>query len=223
MRAAGTEGVALLDAEPVLFIDDDQAQLGEPHPVLDQRVGADDDARLTGLRIQHRLPLRLRAQRSREQRDPGGDLRGTQLARLAQRAEQRAQRTGVLSREHLGGREHRGLPARIHRLQHRPQRHDRLARAHIALHEPVHGMPPCEVGGDLLAHRALPGRERERQPGVERLQQAPRPRRAGRGGPCGGGPAPQRERELHPHRLVPHQAVAGGVDVDLALGHVDAA
>ena len=60
VRAAGAQGVALLDAEPVLLVDDDQAQLGEPDAVLDQRVGADDDARLTGLRVQHRLPLRLR-------------------------------------------------------------------------------------------------------------------------------------------------------------------
>ena len=57
VRAAGAEGVALLDAEAVLLVDDDQAQLGEPHPVLDQRVGADDDARLAGLRIEQRLPL----------------------------------------------------------------------------------------------------------------------------------------------------------------------
>ena len=36
------------------------------------------------------------------------------------------------------GREHRGLAAAVDDLQHRPQRHHRLARADIALHQPVH-------------------------------------------------------------------------------------
>ena len=38
-------------------------------------MGADDDARLAGLRIEQRLPLGLGAQRPGEQRDPGGDVR----------------------------------------------------------------------------------------------------------------------------------------------------
>ena len=63
--------------------------------------------------------------------------------RLAERPEQRAQRAGVLGGEHLGGGEHRGLPARVDRLQHRPQRHHGLARADVALHEPVHRVRPA--------------------------------------------------------------------------------
>ena len=55
---AAAQRVALLDAEAVLLVDDDQAEVGEPDAVLDQRVGADDDARLPGLRIEQRLPLR---------------------------------------------------------------------------------------------------------------------------------------------------------------------
>ena len=38
----------LLDAEPVLLVDDQQTQLGELHVVLDQRMGADDEAGLAG-------------------------------------------------------------------------------------------------------------------------------------------------------------------------------
>jgi hypothetical protein len=38
--------VPLLDAEPVLLVDDDQPEVGELHPVLQQRVRADDDAGL---------------------------------------------------------------------------------------------------------------------------------------------------------------------------------
>ena len=36
----GPEAGALLDSETVLFVDDDQPQVGEFHIVLDQRVGA---------------------------------------------------------------------------------------------------------------------------------------------------------------------------------------
>ena len=53
--AAPAQGVALLDAEPVLLVDDHEPQLGEPDPVLDQRVRADDDPGLAGLRLQQRL------------------------------------------------------------------------------------------------------------------------------------------------------------------------
>ena len=45
LLALAAQGVALLDAEAVLFVDDDQAQVVELHLVLDQRVRADDDAR----------------------------------------------------------------------------------------------------------------------------------------------------------------------------------
>ena len=47
--------VPLLDAEPVLLVDDDQAEVGELHPVLEQRVGADDDAGLARGGLQQRL------------------------------------------------------------------------------------------------------------------------------------------------------------------------
>ena len=40
--------------------------------------------------------------------------------------------------QHLGGREQRRLPAGVDDLQHRPQGHDRLARADLALQQPVH-------------------------------------------------------------------------------------
>ena len=42
----GPEPRALLHAEAVLFVDDDESQVGEPHAVLDQRMGADQDVHL---------------------------------------------------------------------------------------------------------------------------------------------------------------------------------
>ena len=48
--AAAAQRVPLLHAEPVLLVHHDQAEVGEPDAVLDQRVRADDDAGLAGLR-----------------------------------------------------------------------------------------------------------------------------------------------------------------------------
>ena len=113
----------------------------------------------------------------------------------AERPEQVAQRARVLGGEHLGGREQRGLAAGVDHLQHRPQRHDRLARAHVSLEQPQHRHVARKVRGDLLAHRPLAGGERERQPRVERVDQSRRAspgalrRRAPRAPPCAA-PAP---------------------------------
>ena len=222
--AAGAQRVALLHTEPVLLVDDDEAEIGEPDPVLDERVGADDDAGLaaTACRVGQRA-CALRAQRAGEQRDLRGLLGGAQLTGLPDRAEHRAQRAGVLRGQHLGGREQRRLLAGVDDLEHRPQRDDRLARADIALHEPVHRVFEGEIGGDLLADLLLPLGEHERQLGLERGGEPVGARRAGGRRALRGGLAAQRERELHTHRLVPHQAGAGGVVVGLRLGHVDAA
>ena len=42
--ALGAQGVALLDAEAVLLVDDDEAEVGELDAFLQQGVRADDDA-----------------------------------------------------------------------------------------------------------------------------------------------------------------------------------
>ena len=42
--ALGAQGVALLDAEAVLLVDDDQPEVGELDALLQQGVRADDDA-----------------------------------------------------------------------------------------------------------------------------------------------------------------------------------
>ena len=44
----GLERAALVDAEAVLLVDHDEAEVGERHGVLDQGVGPDDDQRLPG-------------------------------------------------------------------------------------------------------------------------------------------------------------------------------
>ena len=69
----------------------------------------------------------------------------------------------------------RRLETRLHRQQHRRERHERLARADVALQQPVHGPGRGEVGADLADGAALRAGERERQRLVESLQQLARP------------------------------------------------
>jgi len=46
--------VTLLDAEPVLLVDDDQSEVGEPDVLLEQRVRADHDAGVAGEHVGER-------------------------------------------------------------------------------------------------------------------------------------------------------------------------
>ena len=60
--------LALLDAEAVLLVDDDEPEVGERHRVADERVRADDDARLARGGAQQRLPAVGRRQLAGEER-----------------------------------------------------------------------------------------------------------------------------------------------------------
>ena len=73
--------------------------------------------------------------------------------------------------QHLGRREQRRLGAGVDGLQHRPQRDHGLARADLALQQPVHRVLAGQLGLELLADLDLPGGELERQPRVERVEQ----------------------------------------------------
>ena len=69
----------------------------------------------------------------------------------------------VLRREDLGRRHERHLQPVLHRDDRREQRDDRLARADVALQQPVHRLRPQHVVDDLLDRLPLPGRQLERQ------------------------------------------------------------
>ena len=140
--------------------------------VLEQRVRADHDAGLApgGLA---RAPARRAAALS----EPVS--RATRVA-LVGAAEEAALRRGrraspmigavVLLGEHLGRRQQRGLAAGVDDLEHRAQGDHGLAGADLALEQPVHRVAAAELGGDLLAHSALPVGEREGQPLVEPVE-----------------------------------------------------
>ena len=201
--AACAQRIALLDAEAVLLVDHDQAEVGELDPLAEQRVGADHDPRRARGGAEQRIaPLRS-GLRPGEQHHPGGTLGRAEHALLRQRPEQVAQRAQVLGGEHLGRREQRRLTAGVHHLEHRSQRDHRLARSDLALEQSLHGVGRREIRGDLRADLALARGERERQLGVERVEQPAGG--AGPGHPGSGGrldPAPGQRRLEHERLLV---------------------
>ena len=215
--------VALLHAEPVLLVDHDQAEVGELHLLGEQRMGADDDPGRAGRRVKQRLAARGGGLGAGEQGHPGRHLRAAEPACLAERAEEVRHRPVVLLRENLGRGEQRGLPAGVDDLEHGPHRDHGLARAHLALQQPVHGVVAGQVGGDFGADVALARGERERQPGVEGAGQAARARGARRGGQRGRGQAALGQDGLEHQRLVPLQPDPGAFLFGVIRGPVHAA
>ena len=76
---------------------------------------------------------------------PGGVVGAAEHPARGEVAEHRGDRAVVLLGEHLGRRQQRGLAAGVDDPQHRPQRHDRLAGADLALQQPVHRVAGREV------------------------------------------------------------------------------
>ncbi len=97
------EGCPLFDAEPVLLIDDDQAQLSELHLVGKQRMGADHNPGFPAGRPQQRRALCRGRQRTGQQHHIGRVLRGPQHATCAQVAQQLGDRLEMLGSQHLSG------------------------------------------------------------------------------------------------------------------------
>ena len=91
------ERLSLLDAEPVLLVDDGDREIGELDVALDQRMCADRDLRGTVRELGTDL---LRADRAREQH-----------AADAERCAERLERQEVLLGERLGRRHQRALAA----------------------------------------------------------------------------------------------------------------
>jgi hypothetical protein len=143
---------ALLDAEPVLLVDDRDREVGEPDLLLDQRVGADRDLRLSAGDPRSRGRVLLRGQGAREQHERDVELGADPLDRQE-----------VLLGERLGRRHQRALPAGLDRTQQRVERHDRLPGADVALEQPRHGRRAGEVGVDLRDRPLLVLRQLERQ------------------------------------------------------------
>jgi hypothetical protein len=70
-RALLLEGDALMQAEPVLLVDDSEGEVGELHALLHQRVGPDEDVHLAGRDGRHDPVALLPGDRGRQQRVHG--------------------------------------------------------------------------------------------------------------------------------------------------------
>ena len=136
------------DAEALLLVDDQQAEVAELHVLREQAVRADDDVDLAGGEIfERRLLFRLGAEAAdhvdadRERREPV--LQGLE----------------VLEREHRGRGEDRDLLAVHHRLEGGAHRHFGLAVADVAAQQPVHRRRRLHVALDVGDRGALIRRE----------------------------------------------------------------
>ena len=155
-------------AEPVLLVDDREAEAVEIDALLDHRVRPDDDVDLTHRYLLLQLPFDGRGRASGEERDRqrlreirrpyGGDRDGPLAA-----PEDLTERMEVLLRQYLRRRHHRPLCAGRRRRQQRRRRNDRLAAADVALDKAAHWAFARHVG-QRLCHRPLLGAgQRERQ------------------------------------------------------------
>ncbi len=134
----GSQAQALVHPEPVLLVDDRQHQVAVVDRILEQRMRADDDLRLSGgnPRGDHLAFLALGA--SRQDLDGYSGGRG-----------KAGNRRMVLARQDLGRRHQHRLSAAFHHGGHGKQRHQRLPGADIALQQPQHAGIGRHVGEDI--------------------------------------------------------------------------
>ena len=197
--ALAAEREPLLDPEPVLLVDDDEPEVRERHPRLEQRMRSHRD---------RGLPAGDFGQGSAAIAacEPAGEPYHSDPERFEPRAEARA----VLLREQLGGR-HQGNLALAGDRHHRGERRDHgLARAHVALYQPVHRTVPRKVGADLSRHPALGRGEIERQ----RVDEAAHQRIAAvqhRGTPAVETAPQHAQRKVVRKQLLEREAPPGGV------------
>ena len=138
-----------------------------------------------------RLAADLRLDRAGEERAADAELHADPL-----------DREEVLLGERLGRRHQRALPPGLDRAQERVERDDRLARADVALEQPLHRRRPGEVGVDLGDRLLLVLGQLERERRAVAARSA-RPARGSAAATCSlalGRPA--RERELEHEQLV---------------------
>ncbi len=150
--------LSLLDAEPVLFVDDHEGELGRLEACGERRVGGDDDAGLAAGDLgQRRTP-------GRQAHAPGdrGD-RNRYVRLLLQRLDHRADGMPVLFGQHLGGSHEHSLMPRSDGQHHGRERDHGLARTDLTLQQPAHRMTLPHIRGNGVDHLTLARRQGERQ------------------------------------------------------------
>jgi hypothetical protein len=106
IRAFSHQSLTLAYTEPMLFIDDYEAEISEPSPISDERVRPDDDVEQTLLHPKPRLTPFAEARRA-------GDTRNAN-AKGCKRCDKAPL---MLLRQDVGRRHERNLTPRAHRHQ----------------------------------------------------------------------------------------------------------
>ncbi len=199
--ALGRQHQPLGDAEAVLLVDHDKAELLVGHRLLEDRVGADQDVdRSVGEAHQRRFAgLALLA--TGQDRDIEAERRQLPL-----------ERREMLAGEDLGRCQHRTLCARLHCREQRHRRHQCLARADIALEQAQHRSLLRHVAFDLADRTGLCPRRRIRQ-----LQLRPQPPVTRQ---CPALTPPRRGTDQHQCQLVRIDLVIGEPLARLGVGGI---
>ncbi len=151
----------LQHTEPVLLVDDHEAERLEPHRLLHQ-----------GMRAHHQVHLAGGDRLARAAALGGGKTPGQQRDPEPRARQQPLHGREVLLGEDFGGRHERDLLPVLHREHRREHGNDRLAGTDVALQQAVHRMRALHVVGDLLQRHALTRREAKRQHGPQRVADA---------------------------------------------------
>ena len=187
VRPHGLELLLVADAETLLLVDDDQAEVGELHVGAEQAVRADEDVDLPELQPADDVGLLLGRPEPADDVDGDGEV-GHPLAEGA-----------VVLVGQDGRRYEQGdLLAALDDLQRRPHRDLGLAEPDVAAQQAVHRAAEGEVGIDLLDGRQLVGRldvqELLGELSLELRLAGGSSCRASLGGPPGHGASPRRGR-----------------------------
>ncbi len=146
-QAQLAQQLLLLDAEALLLVHDQQAQVLGPHVAGQEPVGADEHVDLALLEVLQHLAGLGGALEARGHLDPERVV----AQPLGERAE-------VLLGQHRGGHQEHHLLGVRGGLERRAQRHLGLAVAHVATDQPVHRPALLHVGAHGLDGVHLVGR-----------------------------------------------------------------
>ena len=151
------EGGPLGHAEPVLLVHHDEGGGRQLHTVLDEGVGAAQHQRLAGGSPGSDSPF-----------FGGGQGRDQKLGGKAQRGQEFLHSGPVLPCQQLGGGHDDRLLAVFQGEPGAGRRHQSLARAYVALQQPVHAAAAAQIGKGLLHRPALGAGGRKGQ-GLEKF------------------------------------------------------
>ena len=165
------EALLVGDAEPLLFVDDEQAEVFEHHVLRQEPVGADDDVDLPRGHVGHDLLLLRPRAEPRQHLDADG-----------KRREALAEGVLVLEREDRRRHEHRDLHAVGDGFERRPHRDLGLPVADVAAQEAVHRRGRLHVRAHVLDRLELIARLLE----LEQRLELPHPLGVGREGVAAG-------------------------------------